>query len=189
MEVKSYITPVTHKVRKEDEGILDFYKNLFAYKTVYVFPQIKKQTLEPLLTIGKNDNIIFYRAREIDWLNYYHDILFKTSDKKPKATIDDFFDQYELNVLFPIRYENQCFGFLGISNFERPVNNLELKIGKLITRYLSSIWHNQELLQDVERSSDQIQQLFSEISPLLEVGQAIESGGNIEQLLELIMSK
>ena len=189
MEVKPAIAPAVHKVRQEDEGILDFYKNLFTYKAVYIFPQIKKQTVEPLLNIGRDENLVFFRAREIDWLNFYHDVLFKSKEKKSPTTIDDFFDHYELNVLFPIRYENQCYGFLGISNYNRPVNNLELKIGMLITRYLSSIWHNQELLQDVERSSDQIQHLFSEISTVLEVGQAIESGGNIQNLLELIMSK
>ena len=66
---------------------------------------------------------------------------------------------------------------------------MEDHIAKLIIDYLSSTWYNQNLLKNIEDSSRQTERLLEEVSSLLEITQAIETGGKIQGLLEMIMKK
>jgi phosphoserine phosphatase RsbU/P len=178
----------TQKIGVEQRETLSFYKNLFNYKYLYVFPPIKKSTLHPLLSIGRDKDLAFYKARDIDWLNFYHKTYTKDNLGENSA-IERFFKHYEIDFLYPIHFNDECFGFLAINAHGKNINDLEGHIAKLIIDYLSSIWHNQNLVKNIEDSSKQTERLLQEVSTLLEVSQAIETGGRIQGLLELIMEK
>ncbi|KAA3618474.1 MAG: GAF domain-containing protein [Calditrichaeota bacterium] len=178
----------TRGIGAEQEEVLTFYKRLFNYKFLYIFPPVKQNTIKPLVAIGREENLSFYNARDIDWLNFYHKVL-TVETLNGESSIDQFFEHYEIDRLFPIRLNDECFGFLALGSHGRQSNHLENQIAQLIIRYLASLWHNHALLNDIEDSSKKTEQLLAEISTLLEVTQAIESGGNIQNLLEMIMQK
>jgi len=178
----------THKIGIEQRETLSFYANLFNYKYLYIFPPVIKNTLHPLISIGRDKDLAFYKAKEIDWLNFYHKTYTKENLNGDSA-IDRFFKHYDLDYLYPIHFNEECFGFLAINAYGKPLNDLEDHIAKLIIDYLSSIWYNQNLLKNIEDSSKQTERLMEEVSTLLEVTQAIETGGKIQGLLEMIMKK
>jgi len=178
----------TQGIGAEQEEVLSFYKRLFNYKYLYIFPPVKNNTIKPLVAIGREEDLTFYNARDIDWLNFYHKVL-TPETLNGESTINHFFDHYEIDRLYPIRLNDECFGFLALGSHGRQGNHLENQIAHLIIRYLASNWHNHALLSDIEDSSKKTEQLLAEISTLLEVTQAIESGGEIQNLLEMIMEK
>ncbi len=178
----------TQGIGTEQEEVLTFYKRLFNYKYLYIFPPIKNNVLTPVVSIGRDENLTFYNARDIDWLNFYHKVL-SNETLNGESSIDHFFNHYEIDRLYPIRINDECFGFLALGSHGRQSNHLENQIAHLIIRYLSSLWYNHDLLKDIEDSSKKTEQLLAEISTLLEVTQAIESGGKIQNLLEMIMEK
>ncbi len=178
----------TQEIGAEQEEFLSYYKQLFNYKYLYIFPPIKKNEIKPLLALGCEEKLTFYKARDIDWLNFYHKVL-TLETQNGDSSINHFFDLYEIDRLYPIRLNDECFGFMALGSHGRQSNNLENQIAQLIIRYLASIWRNSDLLRDIEGSSKKTEQLLTEISTLLEVTQAIESGGKIQNLLEMIMDK
>lgn len=178
----------THHIGIEQREILAFYVQLFNYKYLYVFPAIKSNTLHPVVSIGRDENLAFYNAKAIDWLNFYHKTYTKDT-LNGDSSIDRFFRHYDIDFLYPIHFNDECYGFLAINSHGKPMNELEDNIASLIINYLSSIWYNQNLLRNIENSSHQTERLLVEVSTFLEVTQAIESGGKIQGLLEMIMKK
>ncbi len=178
----------TQGIGAEQEGVLTFYKRLFNYKYLYIFPPVKSNVISPSTALGREENLTFYNARDIDWLNFYHKIL-SLETLNGESSINQFFDHYEIDRLYPIRLNDECFGFMALGSHGRQSNHLENQIAHLIIRYLASLWHNNNLLEDIENSSRKTEQVLAEISTLLEVTQAIESGGKIQNLLEMTMEK
>ena len=176
------------KISQEQNKILSFYKQLFNYKSLLLFPPISENTIEPFWTMGFSSDAPFTRARDIDWLNFYHEVL-RRDPSGDNSNIDRFFSYYQIDLLYPIRFKNELYGFMALGTHGRKPSHLEEQIALIILNYLGSLWHNQELLDDIRESAVQTERLLSEISTLLEVSQAIESGGNIQQLLEMIMEK
>lgn len=175
-------------INSEQEQILSFYKRLFNYKSVYIFPAITGPSLSPVKVAGNAINEPFSQAKALDWLNFYHQTLTRETLSGP-STVASFFEFYSLDVLYPIRNKDICYGFLGLDMNRRSLNKLEQQIAALIIRYMVSMWQNNDLLQEVETGARKTERLFNEISTLLEVTQALENGGNIQNLLEMIMEK
>lgn len=178
----------THKIGLEQRETLLFYANLFNYKHVYIFPAIKKKTLHPIVSIGREEDLAYYNATEIDWLNYYHKTYTKNASDG-NSSINRFIKHYDVDVIYPIHFNDECYGFMALNSRGKPLNDLEDHIARLIIDYLSSTWYNQNLLKNIEESSRQTERLLEEVSTLLEVTQAIETGGKIQGLLEMIMQK
>lgn len=172
----------------EQRKVLSFYKQLFNYKHLYIFPKITENTLHPIISIDRDKDLAYYKAKEIDWLNYYHKT-FTREALTGGSSIDKFFTQYDIDVLYPIRLNDECFGFLGINSNNKAANDLEKSIAALIVRYLASLWFSQALVNEVQSSAEKTERLVAELSSLIEVNQAIEAGGNIQGLLEMIMEK
>ncbi len=168
--------------------VLLYYRKLFNYQSLYLFPDIDPKTIAPILTIGVGDKKPFEHQQKIGWLNYFQDVL--TQDNIDKhLSVGEFFKYYDLDVLYPIRLNGTCYGFLGVGTHGRNINQIELQIGELIVSYLASFWRNLELLKGAKDASEKTQTFVEEIASLLEISHAIESGEDLQDLLEFIMKK
>ncbi len=172
----------------EEKKILGFYKNLFQYPNVYLFPLVNGRSMEPELALGDDPLPPFFPDSPIDWINYYQKVLLP-SNSEEQGAIGAFFEHFDLDMLCPIRMNGTCFGFLGINARGKPLNHLEQQIAGLIVRYLGTLWTNRRLVEDIRTNASKTETLLMEISTLLEVNQAIESGGEIQSVLETIMEK
>ena len=176
------------KLNDEQTGLLHYLKSLFRFERILLFPRISGPVIEPH-AIGENEPLLpFYRAASIEWLNYYNKTLHRT-DLKSGSGLEELFDQYELDRLYPIRIEKECYGFLGIAAPDKPINQIEHRFTLLILRYFASYWFNRDMMQEIDDSTAKTRTLLDELSTLLEITRAVEAGGNIQILLETIMEK
>jgi len=172
----------------EIEYILNYYCKLFNYKSILLFPSVTGNSIKPILAIQGDQNLRYNKANQIQWINFYQDIL--THDSMAEhATIQGFMDHYRLDMVMPIRSDQRCLGFLGIAARAKKINQVELRIADFIMHYLSQLWKNVELLYDIRRASDQTRTLLEEMTTLMEISRAIESGKDLQSLLEFIMDE
>ncbi|MEJ2051459.1 MAG: SpoIIE family protein phosphatase [Calditrichota bacterium] len=175
---------ITDDVKK----ILLYYRKLFNYQSLYLFPKVNTKTISPIVNIGVEDKKPFEHQQKIGWLNYFQNVLTHQNIDE-HLSVGEFFKYYELDILYPIRLNSTCYGFLGIGSNGRDINRIELQIGELIVNYLASFWRNLELLKGAKTDSQKTESLVEEIANLLEISHAIESGENLQVLLEFIMKR
>src|SRR4030042_532953 len=177
-----------HSLTEEVNQVLYHFKNLFNYKSIYLFPDIQENLISPIFLIGAQMKEPFNHHKKISWLNFYQDVLTRENINN-HLSISDFLKYYDIDILYPIRENGNCYGFLAINNDARKVKTVELRIGDLIVSYLASFWRNLELLKDAREASDKTQTMVQEITSLLEISRALESGEDIQNLLEFIIEK
>lgn len=177
-----------HSLTEEVNQVLYHFKNLFNYKSIYLFPDIQENLISPIFLIGAQMKEPFNHHKKISWLNFYQDVLTRENIDN-HLSISDFLKYYDIDILYPIRENGNCYGFLAINNDARKVKTVELRIGDLIVSYLASFWRNLELLKDAREASDKTQTMVQEITSLLEISRALESGEDIQNLLEFIIEK
>lgn len=177
-----------YSLTEEVHQILNQFKNLFNYKSIYLFPDVQESLISPIFFIGAEVKQPFNHHKKISWLNYYQDVLTRENIDK-HLSIADFLRYYEIDILYPIRENGNCYGFLAVNNEARDLKPIELRIGNLIVSYLASFWRNLELLKDAREATDRTQLMVQEITSLLEISRALESGENIQTLLESIIEK
>ena len=170
----------------EVQQVLNHFKKLFDYRSIYLFPDIQDNIISPILLIDAEVKEPFKHQKKISWLNYYQEVL-TVENIDNHLSISEFLKYYQINILFPIRQNGNCYGFLGVNNNSRKVKEMELQIGQLIVSYLASFWRNLELLKETQESSYKTQTFFEEISTLLEISRALDSGEDIQNLLESII--
>ncbi|RMH60266.1 MAG: GAF domain-containing protein [Calditrichaeota bacterium] len=181
-------TTVYDQLQEDPNELLAYYRRLFNYKYVLVLPLIEARTLQPVFSFPEKEWLPFYRAREVEWLNFYPKALFRGAlDDQPHAK--ELFNHFEIDHLYPIRFGNTTYGFLALGAHGRPPNEFEKQTARLIVRYLASQWNARRLMNEIQRSSQKTERLLQEISTVLEVTRAMESGGDIQHLLETIMEK
>ena len=172
----------------EIEKILTYYCQLFNCKKILLFPAVNNETIKPIIKIKTDNDKEYKNASEIRWINYYQDVLTKAT-MPDNSALHAFLKFYQLDIILPIRHDKRCFGFLGIATTSKLINDVELQIAEFIMHYLSQLWKNVELLHDIKRASEQTQTLLEEFSTLMEISRAIESGKDLQNLLEFIMTE
>ncbi len=178
----------TRKLNEEQQGLLHYLKNLFRFNRVLLFPRVSGGTLQPVAVEEDRPVVPFFQADAVEWLNYYNKTLHR-SDLETGSKILDLFDQYDLDRLYPIRIEKECYGFLGIGAAGKAINQIEHRFTLLVLRYFASYWYNREMMREVDGSTAKTRKLLDELSTLLEITRAVEAGGDIQLLLETIMEK
>ena len=177
-----------NSISEDVKKILLYYRKLFNYQSLYLFPKVNTKTITPIVSIGVEDKKPFEHQQKIGWLNYFQNVLTHQNIDE-HLSVGEFFKYYELDILYPIRLNSTCYGFLGIGSNGRNINRIELQIGELIVNYLASFWRNLELLKGAKTDSQKTEALVEEIANLLEISHAIESGENLQVLLEFIMKR
>lgn len=181
MDMQNTLTDEVQKVLKN-------FKDLFDYKSIYLFPDIQDHIISPILLIGGKAREPFNHNRKISWLNFYQDVLTREHVNN-HLSISEFLNYYEINILYPIRQNGNCYGFLGIGSESLDIKSVEFRIGELIVSYLASFWRNMDLLRNSREVSDRTQYFVQEMSSLLEISRALESGEDLQILLESIIEK
>ncbi len=168
--------------------LLSYYQRLFNYKYLLIFSEIKGNEIQPLFSFPQETFTPFFKGAEIDWLNYYPKALYRNQTEE-SVNAGEFMTHFGIDHLYPLRFDNKTFGFLGVHAHGRAPNDFEKQTARLIARYLASQWHARGLMNEIRLSTEKTERLLQEISTVLEVTRAIEGGGDIQLLLETIMEK
>ncbi len=175
-------------VSEDIKEALAYYRKLFNYRAVYLFPAIRSATVSPLVVLGGSGKMIFRNAGQLAWLNSMHEPLTAGFLNK-RMSAHHFFEFYGLDFLIPLRDGEQCMGFLGLDARGKSPNEVEVKIGELVVGYLMAFIKNLVLVQNIRQSSRQVETLLENLSTLLEISHVMESGENLQAMLEFIMQR
>lgn len=179
---------MSNNLTDEVQRVLRQFKNLFNYRSIYLFSDVQEEIISPILFLNAEVKEPFYHQNKIFWLNYYQDIL-TNENISQHLSISDFLKYYNIDILYPIRENGNCYGFLGVGRKTCKIKSIELKIGELIVSYLAAFWRNLELLKNTKELNERTQVSIGEVTSLLEISYAIESGEDIQTLLEAIINK
>ncbi len=179
---------MVNNLTDEVQRVLNQFKKLFNYKSIYLFSDVQNDIISPIIFLGTTVKEPFTHSNQISWLNYYQDIL-TTENISEHLSISEFLKFYDIDILYPIRENGNCYGFLGVGRKLRKIKPIELKIGELIVSYLASFWRTLEILKNTKEVNERTQTSIEEVTGLLEISYAIESGEDIQALLEAIIKK
>lgn len=168
--------------------ILDYHKNLFQYQNILLFSSIGGSEIKPLVSINPQFDTVYPQTNQLTSLNECRDILKKTDIDK-NTHILNFFEQFKLDVLFPIREEYTCFGFLGISNEGILPDIKELSVNKMVAHFLANILKNQQILLSALSSSKQIEPLLNKVDAFLASDFTQEICNDFQTILQNIIVK
>ncbi|MFC2088507.1 GAF domain-containing SpoIIE family protein phosphatase [Calditrichota bacterium] len=168
--------------------ILDYHKNLFQYQNILLFSSIDGVDIRPLVSLNPQFNSVFPPSNQLKCLNDCRDTL-KRTDITKESQIINFFDQFKLDILFPIREEITCFGFLGISNQGMLPDPKELRINNIIVGFLANMWKNQQILLSALSSTKQIDPLLNKVDVLLDNNNNQEICNDLHAVMQNIVVK
>jgi len=102
----------------------------------------------------------------------------------------EFFDVHTLlPVIMPSYLQNQCVACVAINSPVPVFTDRQIEMATFSCSYISNLINNENLLQDLEGSSERMQKMLREMVTLHEITHALESSDNLESLLEYIMQK
>lgn len=169
-------------------GVLEYHKRLFNYKNIIVFPCIGNTEIKPLIALNPDTKFSFVQTGELSWLNYHSEIL-TFENLKQGAVVKSLFTHFNIDMLMPVREGKECFGFLAICADSKKTNQVELNINLIIVKFLANYWKNQHLLFKSQVTTKILHSLFSEITSLLEISRVVESGNDLQSILDFIMEE
>jgi sigma-B regulation protein RsbU (phosphoserine phosphatase) len=116
---------------------------------------------------------------------------------KSKLSVDsdlhsfcEFFDVHALfPVILPSYLQDKCVAFVAINSPVPVFTDRQIEMAKFSCGYISNLINNENLVQDLEGSSERMQKMLREMVTLHEITHALESSDNLDSLLEYIMQK
>jgi sigma-B regulation protein RsbU (phosphoserine phosphatase) len=102
----------------------------------------------------------------------------------------DFYDVQTLSpVLLPSYPQNKCVACVAISSPVPAFTDRQIEMATFSCSYISNLINNENLVADLEGSSERMQKMLKEMVTLHEITHALESSDNLDSLLEYIMQK
>jgi phosphoserine phosphatase RsbU/P len=169
-------------------GVLEYHKKLFNYKNIILFPTIANTEIKPMMALNPDTEFSFVQTGELAWLNFNSEMITHENLKKG-SIVNNFFIHFDLDVLIPVREGKECFGFLALSANSKKLNQVELNINLIIVKFLANYWKNQHLLFRSQVTTRILHSMFNEITSLLEISRAVESGNDLQSILDFIMEE
>jgi sigma-B regulation protein RsbU (phosphoserine phosphatase) len=102
-------------------------------------------------------------------------------------------DFYDVHTLFPVNMpsylKNKCVACVAINSPVPVFTDRQIEMATFSCSYIANLVNNENLVQDLEGSSERMQKMLREMVTLHEITHALESSDNLDSLLEYIMQK
>ena len=90
------MTAIQNNLTDEVQKVLNHFKKLFNYKSIYLFPDVQDNLISPIVLIDAEVQEPYKHNKKISWLNYYQEILTReTIDNH--LSITEFLNYYRIN--------------------------------------------------------------------------------------------
>jgi sigma-B regulation protein RsbU (phosphoserine phosphatase) len=100
---------------------------------------------------------------------------------------------FEVQTLFPVvmpsYLQNKCVACVAINSPVPVLTDRQIEMATFSCSYIANLINNENLVQDLEGSSERMQKMLREMVTLHEITHALESSDNLDSLLEYIMQK
>ena len=119
--------------------------------------------------------------------------MFLRSDESKDSDLYNMCENFDVHTLFPIimpsYLNNKCVACIGINSPVPVFTERQIEMATFSCSYIANLVNNENLVQDLEGSSERMQKMLKEMVTLHEITHALESSDNLESLLEYIMQK
>jgi len=170
--------------------VLKIQLDIFHYDKIMLIGVDDKGTCIPIIS---SDDKTYnpYNLKSVEDLKSKE--MFLKSDMASDSDLYSLCDFYDVHTLFPVYmpvpFENKCVACLAINSPVPVFTDRQIEMATFSCSYIANLINNENLVQDLEGSSERMQKMLKEMVTLHEITHALESSDNLESLLEYIMQK
>ena len=178
------------ELRQKVFEILKIQLDIFHYDKIMLISVNDDGTCLPI--ISSDD-----QSYESYALNSFADLksgeMFLKNKLDEDSDLYDFCKFYNVDTLLPVNVpfylQNKCVACIAISSPVPIFTERQIEMAKFSCNYIANLINNENLVQDLEGSSERMQKMLKEMVTLHEITHALESSDNLDSLLEYIMQK
>jgi sigma-B regulation protein RsbU (phosphoserine phosphatase) len=178
------------ELRQKVLEVLKIQLDIFHYDKIMLISVEEDGACTPIVT-SDDKSYTSYQLNSVEQL--------KSEDKYLKSdlaadsdlySLCDFFDVHTLfPVVMPSYLQNKCVACVAINSPVPVFTDRQIEMATFSCSYIANLINNENLVQDLEGSSERMQKMLKEMVTLHEITHALESSDNLESLLEYIMQK
>ena len=181
------------ELRKKVLEVLKIQLNIFHYEKIMLISIAEDGTCIPIVYSDDKTS----KTYESYSLNSVEDLksqeMFLKSELADDSDLYNLCEFYDVNTLFPVLLpsylQNKCVACLAINSPVPVFTDRQIEMAIFSCSYIANLINNENLVQDLEGSSERMQKMLKEMVTLHEITHALESSDNLDSLLEYIMQK
>jgi len=181
------------ELRQKVLEVLKIQLNIFHYEKIMLISIAEDGTCVAIVYSDDKTS----KTYESYSLNSVEDLksqeMFLKSELADDSDLYNLCEFYDVNTLFPVLLpsylQNKCVACLAINSPVPVFTDRQIEMATFSCSYIANLINNENLVQDLEGSSERMQKMLKEMVTLHEITHALESSDNLDSLLEYIMQK
>ena len=181
------------ELRQKVLEVLKIQLDIFHYEKIMLISIAEDGTCIPIVYSDDKTS----KTYESYSLNSVEDLesqeMFLKSELAADSDLHSLCEFYNVHTLFPVilpsYQKNKCVACLAINSPVPVFTDRQIEMATFSCSYIANLINNENLVQDLEGSSERMQKMLKEMVTLHEITHALESSDNLDSLLEYIMQK
>ena len=178
------------ELRQKVYEVLKIQLDIFHYDKIMLLSVDDDGTCLPVIS-SDDESYEAYNLNSVNDLKSEKMLL--KSDLSADSDLYNLCEFYDVHTLFPVvmpsYLQNKCVACVAINSPVPAFTDRQIEMATFSCSYISNLINNENLVQDLEGSSERMQKMLKEMVTLHEITHALESSDNLESLLEYIMQK
>jgi len=169
------------ELRSKVFEVLKIQLDIFHYDKIMLIGVDDKGTCIPIIS---SDDKTYnpYNLKSVEDLKSKE--MFLKSDMAGDSDLYSLCDFYDVHTLFPVYmpvpFEDKCVACLAINSSVPVFTDRQIEMATFSCSYIANLINNENLVQDLEGSSERMQKMLKEMVTLHEITHALESSDNLE---------
>jgi len=180
------IEELRHKVYE----VLKIQLDIFHYDKIMLISVAEDGECIPVIT-SDDKSYKSYKLNSVEDLK--SEEMFLKSNLDKESDLHSLCEFYDVHILLPIvmssYLQNKCVACVAINSPVPDFTDRQMEMATFSCSYIANLIDNENLVQDLEGSSERMQKMLKEMVTLHEITHALESSDNLDSLLEYIMQK
>ena len=178
------------KLRHKVYEVLKIQLDIFHYDKIMLISVAEDGECIPVIT-SDDKSYKSYKLNSVEDLK--SEEMFLKSNLDKESDLHSLCDFYDVHTLLPIvmssYLQNKCVACVAINSPVPDFTDRQMEMATFSCSYIANLIDNENLVQDLEGSSERMQKMLKEMVTLHEITHALESSDNLDSLLEYIMQK
>jgi len=178
------------EIRQKVLEVLKIQLDIFHYEKIMLISIAEDGKCTPIVS-SDDKSYETYHLQSAEDLKSQE--MFLKSDLANDSDIYSLCDFFDVHTLFPVvmpsYLQNKCVACLAINSPVPVFTDRQIEMATFSCSYIANLINNENLVQDLEGSSERMQKMLKEMVTLHEITHALESSDNLDSLLEYIMQK
>jgi len=178
------------ELRQKIFEVLKIQQDIFHYDKIMLISVDEDGSCLPVITSDEKS----YKSYNLNSLEELKsNEMFLKGDLDKDSDLHTLCEFYDVHTLFPVvmpsNLQNKCVACVAINSPVPAFTERQMEMATFSCSYIGNLINNENLVQDLEGSSERMQKMLKEMVTLHEITHALESSDNLDSLLEYIMQK